>query len=84
VSFSVPGNFRIDNGTVVQYLFRRPRRWITKEIPREDASWIGHMLSRLSLAQIRDIFRAAGYPPEEAEGFARVLEGRIAELCAAR
>jgi len=84
VNFSVPGNFRIDNGTIMQYFFRRSRQWITKEIPREDARWIGHLLSRLSPAQIRDIFRAAGYPSEEAEGFARALERRIAELCAAR
>jgi hypothetical protein len=82
VSFSVPGNFRIDNGTVVQYLFRRPRQWITKDVPRADARWIGHVLARLTPAQIRDIFRAAGYSPEVGEGFARALEARIAELCA--
>jgi hypothetical protein len=82
VSFSVPGNFRLENGTYVQYLFRRPRQWITKDIPREDAAWIGNILARLSPAQIRDIFRAAGYSPQEVEGFARALESRIAELCA--
>jgi len=80
VSFSVPGNFRIDNATVVQYLFRRPRQWITKEIPREDAAWLGRVLSRLSPGQLQDIFRAAGYPSDQAQGFARVLQQRIDAL----
>ena len=35
---------------------------------------------RLSPDQIRDAFRAAGYSPQEVEGFAKVIEARIAEL----
>ncbi len=49
-------------------------------IPRADAKWIGSLLGRLSPAQIRDAFRAAGYSPEQVEGFARVVERRIAAL----
>ena len=30
--------------------------------------------------QVRDAFRAAGYTPEEVEGFSKVVEGRIAQL----
>ena len=82
VSFSVPGDFRIHNGTVVHYLFRRPRKWITREIPRADAKWLGELMARLSPAQIRDAFRAAGYPVDEADAFARVVERRIAALAA--
>ena len=82
VSFSVPGDFRIHNGTVVHYLFRRPRKWITREIPRADAKWLGELMARLSPAQIRDAFRAGGYSTEEADAFARVVERRIAELAA--
>jgi len=82
VSFSVPGNFRFYNGTFVQYFYRRSRKWITRDIPRQDAKWLGQLLSRLSHAQISDAFRAAGYSPQEVEGFARVVERRIADLCA--
>lgn len=55
-------------------------RWIGKDIPRPDAQWIGEILGRLSHEQIRDAFRAGGYSPGEIEGFADVIEGRIAEL----
>jgi hypothetical protein len=55
-------------------------RWIGRHIPREDAKWIAGLLGRLSHDQIRDAFRAGGYAPEQVEGFASVLEARIAEL----
>lgn len=54
--------------------------WIGKHIPRADAHWLGEMLGRLSTQQLRDAFRAAGYSPEEIEGFATALERRIAAL----
>jgi len=54
--------------------------WIGRHIPRADAKWIGSELAKLSPQQIRDAFRAGGYSPEEVEGFARVVESRIAEL----
>jgi hypothetical protein len=37
-------------------------------------------MSRLTPQQIRDAFRTAGYTPEEVEGFATVVERRVAEL----
>jgi hypothetical protein len=49
-------------------------------IPVRDAIWIGGLLSRLTPEQIRDAFRAAGYEPAEVEGFAKVVEKRIAAL----
>ena len=54
--------------------------WIGKRIPRGDARWLGELLARLSPEQIRDAFRAAGYSPEEIEGFSKIVEGRIAQL----
>jgi hypothetical protein len=51
-----------------------------QDIPEQDALWLGHLMSRLSHAQICDAFRAAGYSPDEVEGFAGVVEKRIAEL----
>jgi hypothetical protein len=55
-------------------------RWVGRDIPRADAKWIGGILGRLSPNQIRDAFRAGGYSPADIEGFATVIERRIAEL----
>jgi hypothetical protein len=55
-------------------------RAIGKNIPRDDAHWMGELLGQLSPEQIRDAFRAAGYSPQEVGGFASVVERRIAEL----
>ena len=63
-----------------QFVNRWHLRWVGRRIPVADARWMGETLSRLSHSQICDAFRAAGYTPEQVEGFARVLEGRIGEL----
>lgn len=55
-------------------------RWIGRHIPRDDARWVGQLLSQLSQNQIRDAFRAAGYSQEEVDQFADVVMKRIAEL----
>ena len=44
-----------------------PVRWIGRHIPRDDARWMGSLLAQLSPEQIRDAFRAAGYPPDQME-----------------
>ncbi len=49
-------------------------------IPREDARWIGKLLSSLSSDQIRDAFRAAGYAPKQVDLFTSVVQDRIQEL----
>ena len=51
-----------------------------KRVPRADAKWLGELLSKLSADQIRDCFRAAGYSPEEIEGFTKAVQGRIRAL----
>ncbi len=63
-----------------EFISRLQLRWIGKDIPRDDARWIGQLLAQLSSAQIRDAFRAAGYTPDQVEGFAKTVEARIAEL----
>jgi hypothetical protein len=63
-----------------EYISRVHLEWIGKHIPRGDARWLGELLARLSPEQIRAAFRAAGYSPQEIEGFSKVVEGRIAEL----
>jgi hypothetical protein len=62
------------------FFHRIELRWIGRSIPRSDARWIGELLGQLSPSQIRDAFRAAGYSPDEADGFVNVVEGRIAAL----
>ena len=63
-----------------EYFQRMHLEWIGKNIPREDARWVGELLARLSPQQIRDAFRAAGYSPSDVEGFAAILETRIHAL----
>jgi hypothetical protein len=53
---------------------------VTRRVPRADAKWLGGRLSQLSEEQIRDCFRAAGYGPEEVEGYTKAVQKRIAEL----
>ena len=55
-------------------------RWIGKQIPREDAKWVGSLLAQLSPDQIRDAFRAAGYSQEEIESYTTAVQSRIQEL----
>ena len=65
---------------VPNYLTRTKMQDVAKDIPRTHAKWLGGLLGQLSAGQIRDCFRAAGYSPQEVEGFAKVVQGRIAEL----
>ena len=63
-----------------EYFQRIHMEKIGDNIPREDVRWMGKLLSRLSPAQLRDAFRAAGYPAGEVEAFATILEQRIQAL----
>ena len=63
-----------------EFFSRLHMRWIGKHIPLADAKWIGGLLGQLSPEQIRDAFRAAGYQPQQVEGFAKTVQERIAEL----
>ena len=54
--------------------------WIGRHIPVADARWVAHWLVQLSPQQIGDAFRAAGYSPQEVEGFTSVVQRRIADL----
>ena len=64
----------------IMYASRVPLDWIGKNIPIEDARWIGNMLGQLSHQQLEDAFRAGNFPADEVDEYVRVLEGRIAEL----
>jgi len=65
---------------VKDYVRRTKMEWIGRHIPVDDVRWIGSLLSQLSVAQIRDAFRAAGYTPEQTDAFAKVVVRRIEEL----
>ena len=81
IDFAVPGRPSIVGIFNPRAYFGRLRlRWIGRHLPRSDAKWMGQMLARLSPNQIRDAFRASGYAEPEVEGFAQVLENRIAAL----
>jgi hypothetical protein len=63
-----------------EFFSRINMEWIGHRIPRDDVRWIAGALAKLSPQQIRDAFRAAGYTQEDVEGFAQVVERRIAAL----
>lgn len=65
---------------VPYYASRTHMQDIVKDIPVADAKWLGKLLEPLSDEQIRDCFRAAGYTPEEVEGFAATVKERIRDL----
>ena len=62
---------------VPNYKQRTKMQEITKNIPRADAKWLGHLLGQLTEQQIRDCFRAAGYSAAEVDGYAREVQQRI-------
>ncbi len=81
VDFNIPARPAIVTAVnPKEFISRLHLRWIGKHIPRADAKWMGQLLAQLSPEQIRDAFRAAGYSPQEVEGFAKVIEQRIGEL----
>jgi hypothetical protein len=63
-----------------EFILRIQMHWVCSHIPRAHAQWIAQLLAQLSPEQIRDAFRAAGYSPNEIEGYTKAVEGRIAEL----
>ena len=63
-----------------EFFSRVHLEWIGHKIPRDDVRWMAQELSRLTPNQIRDAFRAAGYSDQDVEGFAGVVEKRIAAL----
>jgi hypothetical protein len=81
VSFKTPGRPEwITAVGLPEYLRRVKFEWIGHDIPREDARWMGKLLTRLSSKQIRDGFRAGGFSSDEVERYAQVMERRIKEL----
>ncbi len=81
VNFAVPSRpLAADIFDPHDFRMRMHMRWIGRNVPRDDVRWIAQILAQLSPEQIHDAFRAAGYKPDEVEGFSKVVEGRIALL----
>ena len=62
------------------YRTRTKMEKVAKHIPIDDARWIGDQLGRLSVSQISDCFRAAGYSQSEVDLYVRTVMQRIAAL----
>jgi hypothetical protein len=81
VHFVMRGRPAVLTALEFPYEFGRPgSKEVVQRIPRADAKWIGQKLALLSESQIRDCFRAAGYSPDEVDGFTKVIQERIAQL----
>jgi hypothetical protein len=80
VDFAIGGRPSLVNAVNPKFFQYLKMGWIGRRIPREDARWIGQMLSQLSERQIQDAFRAAGYCNCESESFAKIIMNRIIEL----
>jgi hypothetical protein len=66
--------------TLPDFISRQKLRWIGRDIPREDAKWIGGLLAQLKPEQIQDAFRSAGYSDKDIQEYSTIVEHRIAEL----
>jgi hypothetical protein len=64
----------------LRYAYRMRLRWVGRNIPRSDVKWMGSILARLSPHQVREAFRAAGFSDAEVQGYAEIIENRIAAL----
>jgi hypothetical protein len=53
---------------------------VVKNIPINDARWIGNQLGRFSQSQVADCFRSAGFSRSEVNSYAEVVTKRIAAL----
>jgi hypothetical protein len=62
------------------YAHRAGMEWIGKDVPRQDARWIGSLLKQLSHEQLVDAFRAGHFPPDQIDAYVELVESRIKEL----
>ncbi len=69
-------------GSVKSYAMRKNLEWIGRDVPVEDAAWMGKLLAQLSHKQLVDAFRAGNFPTETADHFVVVMESRIKALSA--
>jgi hypothetical protein len=68
------------DGKIIFYLGRTRGRRLLKDVPAENARWIGSLLARLSAEQLSDAFRAGGFSDGEVESYVNTMRKRIHEL----
>ena len=66
--------------TLPNFITRQNLRWIGRDVPRQDAKWIGGLLAQLTPEQIKDAFRAAAYSDSQIQEYSAILQQRIAKL----
>jgi hypothetical protein len=66
--------------TAKQFASRSGLNWIGKNVPREDAKWMGSLLGQLTHEQLTDAFRAGNFPEDQIGAYVEIVESRIAEL----
>jgi hypothetical protein len=66
-----------DTNGRVKFGYRGLHRELLKQVTAEDVRWTCGLLSRLSPTQLRDAFRAGGYPEETTERYAAALRARV-------
>jgi len=79
-----PTAMLVETGGLIakQYGMRKGLDWIGRNVPREDARWMGSLLSQLSHQQLVDAFRAGQFPPDQIDAYVDIVESRIHELAA--
>jgi hypothetical protein len=77
--FDKAGFIRGVDGGYVRFHYQGRHRELFERITPADVRWICERLDALSDAQLRDAFRAGGYPDLTADRFIRRLEQKIAE-----
>ena len=77
-----PTGLLIETGGLLakQYGMRKGVDWIGRNVPREDARWMGSLLTQLSHQQLVDAFRAGHFPPDQIDAYVEIVESRIHEL----
>jgi hypothetical protein len=68
-----------DDGRV-DFHFTGKKRGMFNDVTIEQARWIGGLLARLSNRQLRDVFRASNYSPEEIQILTAAVKRRIKAL----
>jgi hypothetical protein len=68
------------NGQIKFYLGRTRGRRLLKDVSVEDARWVGSLLTRLSVEQLSDAFRAGGFSDGEVQSYVDTMRERIQEL----
>lgn len=67
-------------GDLVRFEYNGKMGGLFDGVTVEQAKWIGDVLGGLSEEQVKDAFRAANYTPQEVEGLAQEVLGRINAL----